>query len=471
MRAKTPRCLYAIYEHYVLSESLCTSSSALLLRENFEEEEEPEEEEELEEEEAEEEEQEEMDPDDEIDKAEFEATTAAIVGTITQVRPYVRRFSGTIHVRGGSSSTALIADDSEDLIPSGMRRDIHFLRRDQLMKRLDSDLRDEIQYNNKIDQIVTTLGDHVRVLEEDKDREENKRLKRELEDTRLSKDRVERDFYHMRVWAHGFYGEMVRVGAVREEGPSEVAKDIAADQATRGDAEGAGGPVGGAVGPSRVPTVQIKKLMTEEFCPMEEIQRMEQELWNLKVTDYNISAYTHRFNELALLCPTMVEPEHKKIKAYICRLSENIIGHVTLSKPANINELFHMAHALMEQRVQARAEREVEGEKRKWENFQAEQGGYAGNQPFFKRCGKHHAGFYTIKCNNYGKASHQASLLDLEALTSYSDTIDVEDQKNLVAMIKNFSNIAHKELMSYEFVFDMRPNLTTSSVHASNTSW
>ncbi|GJT78694.1 hypothetical protein Tco_1045419 [Tanacetum coccineum] len=43
-------------------------------------------------------------------------------------------------------------------------------------------------------------------------------------------------------------------------------------------------------------------MMTEEFCPPEEIQRMEHELWNLNVKDYNITAYTTHFNELILLC-------------------------------------------------------------------------------------------------------------------------------------------------------------------------
>nr|GEW58981.1 putative reverse transcriptase domain-containing protein [Tanacetum cinerariifolium] len=106
---------------------------------------------------------------------------------------------------------------------------------------------------------------------------------------------------------------------------------------------------------------EMKNLMAEEFCPREGIQRIEQELWNLKVKDYNISIYTHRFNELALLCPTMVELKHKKIEAYIRRLCENIKGYVTSFKPANINEVVRMAHTLMEQRVQARVERIAEG--------------------------------------------------------------------------------------------------------------
>ncbi|GJQ97314.1 retrovirus-related pol polyprotein from transposon TNT 1-94 [Tanacetum coccineum] len=46
---------------------------------------------------------------------------------------------------------------------------------------------------------------------------------------------------------------------------------------------------------------EMRRLMTEEFCPIEEIQRMEHELWNLKVKDFDITAYTKRFHELAQL--------------------------------------------------------------------------------------------------------------------------------------------------------------------------
>ncbi|GJR30354.1 putative reverse transcriptase domain-containing protein [Tanacetum coccineum] len=69
---------------------------------------------------------------------------------------------------------------------------------------------------------------------------------------------------------------------------------------------------------------KIKAMMKEEFCPPEEIQRMKHELWNLKVKDYNITAYTTRFNELILLCPEMVPTEKKKVEAYIRGLPDNI---------------------------------------------------------------------------------------------------------------------------------------------------
>ncbi|GJZ69281.1 putative reverse transcriptase domain-containing protein [Tanacetum coccineum] len=64
---------------------------------------------------------------------------------------------------------------------------------------------------------------------------------------------------------------------------------------------------------NQMPWTEMKQLMTAEFCPKEEVQRMKHELWNLKVKEYNIVAYTQRFNELALMCPRMVEPERVKI--------------------------------------------------------------------------------------------------------------------------------------------------------------
>ncbi|GJU17946.1 putative reverse transcriptase domain-containing protein [Tanacetum coccineum] len=121
---------------------------------------------------------------------------------------------------------------------------------------------------------------------------------------------------------------------------------------------------------NQMPWTEMKQLITAEFCPTEEIQRMEHELWNLKVKEYNIVAYTQRFNELALMCPRMVEPESVKIDAYIRGLSKNIKGEVTSSKPANLNEVVRMAYKLMEQKSQARNERILEGNKQKWENFQ-----------------------------------------------------------------------------------------------------
>ncbi|GJS48785.1 putative reverse transcriptase domain-containing protein [Tanacetum coccineum] len=149
----------------------------------------------------------------------------------------------------------------------------------------------------------------------------------------------------------------------------------------------------------------------------QEIQRMEHELWNLKVREYDIVSYTQRFNELALMCPRMVEPERVKVDAYI--------------------RAVRMGHKLMEQKSQARNERILESKKRKWESLQGGNSSGKGNQKdnsrqtlqnnqkqgnaqamvtdptdgklaLCERCFTCHVGQCTIKCHNCGKVGHKA---------------------------------------------------------------
>nr|GEU92214.1 putative reverse transcriptase domain, ribonuclease H-like domain, aspartic peptidase domain protein [Tanacetum cinerariifolium] len=100
----------------------------------------------------------------------------------------------------------------------------------------------------------------------------------------------------------------------------------------------------------------------------EEVQRLEDELSNLKLRGMNIVAYTKRFNELALLCLDDVPNENKKVEFYIKGLPEIIKGETTSSRPAMLNEAVCMALALMEKKIQAKNERIAKGIKRKWEN-------------------------------------------------------------------------------------------------------
>ncbi|GJT57285.1 putative reverse transcriptase domain-containing protein [Tanacetum coccineum] len=100
----------------------------------------------------------------------------------------------------------------------------------------------------------------------------------------------------------------------------------------------------------------------------------------MTVKEYDVVAYTKRFNELALICPRIVEHERVKVDAYIRGLTDNIKGEVTSSKLADLNEAVCMAHKLMEQKSQARDERILEGKKRKWESFQSGNSSGKGNQ-------------------------------------------------------------------------------------------
>ncbi|GJR90196.1 putative reverse transcriptase domain-containing protein [Tanacetum coccineum] len=86
------------------------------------------------------------------------------------------------------------------------------------------------------------------------------------------------------------------------------------------------------------PWTEVRKWMTEEFCPRSVLQRLEQELYNLKLKGTDIDGYTNRFHELALLCPRMVEPEQVKVEHYIRGFLKNICGDVTSLRPTGIDE-------------------------------------------------------------------------------------------------------------------------------------
>nr|GEU67910.1 putative reverse transcriptase domain-containing protein [Tanacetum cinerariifolium] len=55
-----------------------------------------------------------------------------------------------------------------------------------------------------------------------------------------------------------------------------------------------------------IPWSEFKTMMTTEYCPATEIQRMEQELWTLTLNGDEIEAYNNRFHELALMCSDLV---------------------------------------------------------------------------------------------------------------------------------------------------------------------
>ncbi|GJR85507.1 putative reverse transcriptase domain-containing protein [Tanacetum coccineum] len=98
--------------------------------------------------------------------------------------------------------------------------------------------------------------------------------------------------------------------------------------------------------------INVKAMMTTEYCPATEIQRMEQELWTLTLKGDDIEAYNNRFHELALMCHELVPTEKKKIERYVRGFPERIKGNITSSKPATLHDAINMARELVEQSVQ-----------------------------------------------------------------------------------------------------------------------
>ncbi|GKD47229.1 putative reverse transcriptase domain-containing protein, partial [Tanacetum coccineum] len=170
---------------------------------------------------------------------------------------------------------------------------------------------------------------------------------------------------------------------------------------------------------NQIAWTEMKKLMTGEFCPAKELQRMENELWNLKVKEYNMVAYTQVLLSLALMYPRMVEPESVKVDAYIRGFSDNIKGEVTSSKPTNLNEAVRMAHKLMEQKFSGKSNnkdnsRQSSQSNQKQGNAQAmttapnEGKVSSGSHPVCEHCFTRHDGQCTIKCHKCRKVAHKA---------------------------------------------------------------
>ncbi|GJV05017.1 putative reverse transcriptase domain-containing protein [Tanacetum coccineum] len=96
--------------------------------------------------------------------------------------------------------------------------------------------------------------------------------------------------------------------------------------------------------------VELMKLMTEVYCPRNEIQKMETELWNLTVKGNDLTAYTQRFQELILLCTRMVPDEEDRVERFIRGLSDNIQGTVIAVSPARLQDAIRIANQLMDKK-------------------------------------------------------------------------------------------------------------------------
>ncbi|GJS28217.1 putative reverse transcriptase domain-containing protein [Tanacetum coccineum] len=72
---------------------------------------------------------------------------------------------------------------------------------------------------------------------------------------------------------------------------------------------------------------ELMKLMEEVYYPINEIQKIESELWNLTVKNNDLAAYTQRFQELTMMCTKMVPEEEDRVEKFIGGLPDNIQGN------------------------------------------------------------------------------------------------------------------------------------------------
>nr|GEY12988.1 hypothetical protein [Tanacetum cinerariifolium] len=179
-----------------------------------------------------------------------------------------------------------------------------------------------------------------------------------------------------------------------------------------------------------MPWKTLMKMMTDNYCPRNEIKKLEMEIWDLKVKGTDLTSYTQCFQELALLCEIMFPEEYDKIKKYIRGLPDMIHGSVVASKPKTMQEAVAIATELMDQKIRTFTEPEI-ASKRKFENTSrstqnqqqqqpnkrqntgrvctaasGERKEYAGTLPLCNKCKFHHNGQCIIKCAKCKRVGH-----------------------------------------------------------------
>nr|GEU76153.1 putative reverse transcriptase domain-containing protein [Tanacetum cinerariifolium] len=96
---------------------------------------------------------------------------------------------------------------------------------------------------------------------------------------------------------------------------------------------------------NRITWTELKRLLTNKYCPRTEIKKMEDEFYNLSVKGNDLKTYVRRFQELAVLCPNMVPNNEKLMEDFIDRLPRSIKGNVTALKPQTLKEAINIAQS------------------------------------------------------------------------------------------------------------------------------
>ncbi|GJW48193.1 reverse transcriptase domain-containing protein [Tanacetum coccineum] len=119
---------------------------------------------------------------------------------------------------------------------------------------------------------------------------------------------------------------------------------------------------------NRITWTELKRLLTNKYCPRTEVKKMEDEFYNLVMKRDDLKTYVRRFQELAVLCPNMVPNYEKLMEAFIGGLPQSIKGNVTALKPQTLEEAVNIAQRLMDQILKRNSVQETDDHKRKFKD-------------------------------------------------------------------------------------------------------
>ncbi|KAD3337536.1 hypothetical protein E3N88_33056 [Mikania micrantha] len=176
---------------------------------------------------------------------------------------------------------------------------------------------------------------------------------------------------------------------------------------------------------------EFTELLIREYCPRNEIQKIEHEFWNLTMIPPEIAKYVDRFHELAKMVPHLVTPEPKRIERFIWGLAPQIRGMVQSASPTTLQAAIHLSFILTDDMLRTgvfvkanpkdkrknqdngnKSEAVVDKKAKTVKNYVANtqaQKPYSGPHPKCNKCNYHHPipGNCFI-CNNCHRLGHIA---------------------------------------------------------------
>ncbi|GJT93448.1 reverse transcriptase domain-containing protein [Tanacetum coccineum] len=98
---------------------------------------------------------------------------------------------------------------------------------------------------------------------------------------------------------------------------------------------------------NKITWTELKRLLTNKYCPQTEVKKMEDKFYNLVVKRDDLKTYIRRFQELAVLCSNKVQNSEKLMEAFIGGLPQSIEGNCYASNLIFGRKGVYMAQRLM----------------------------------------------------------------------------------------------------------------------------
>ncbi|GJZ27865.1 reverse transcriptase domain-containing protein [Tanacetum coccineum] len=115
---------------------------------------------------------------------------------------------------------------------------------------------------------------------------------------------------------------------------------------------------------NKITWIELKRLLTNKYCPRTEVMKMEDEFYNLVVKGNDLKTYIRRFQELAVLCPNMVPNAKKLMEAFIGGLPQSIEGKL-LCQTSDSGRCQQHSSQLMDKYIKRNSVQETNDHKRK----------------------------------------------------------------------------------------------------------